>query len=141
MQRMERTPLAEITNAQEQATRDRVRLEYLHQAAVILMRLGVPPHLNGYRFLKLAIAMVAECPDMLQCVTRELYPLVASSSHTTPSCVERDIRNAIAVTWDRGGGSAYGELVTGTASCSYKPSNSELIAQVAERIRIMRKIN
>lgn len=141
MQRMERTPSGESVSFQEQSTRERLRLEYLHQAAVMLMRLGVPPRLSGYRFLKLAIALVAEQPDMLQCVTRELYPQVAFSSNTTPSCVERDIRNAIAVTWNRDGGCAYGELVTGTAACSYKPSNSELIAQVAERIRIMKKTN
>lgn len=109
--------------------------EYTRHAGQVLLQMGMPPHLNGYRFLKCAISLVAERPETMCNITRGVYVQVAIAGNTTPSCVERDIRNAIAITWRRGGNRIYANMFCRHIS-NRKPTNSELIAQVAEYIRL-----
>lgn len=105
--------------------------------AVLLMQLGLPAHLNGYRYLTEAIIAVIQSPQLVNRVTTALYPAIAASCGTTPSRVERSIRNAVSITWDRGGGTALNKILgRTTARPADKPSNSELIAQLAARIRV-----
>lgn len=109
---------------------DVVVTEMIHQ-------LGVPAHIKGYHYLRSAILHCIEDSEMLECVTKLLYPTVADEFQTTPSRVERAIRHAIEIAWDRGDietlNSYFGFTVnTGKG----KPTNSEFIALIADRIKL-----
>lgn len=105
----------------------------------MLMQIGVPPHLSGYKFIRSALMMVIDRPELFSSLTRVLYPEIAREFGTTASCVERAIRHAISLTWDRGGGENYRRLLGRQASTiGDKPTNSEFLAQVGEGIRLRR---
>ncbi len=107
------------------------------EVAGLLLRAGMPAHLSGYRFLLRAVTMVLERPEYLSSVTRELYPAVARSCDTMASCVERSIRHAINVTWERGGAAALEQILNRRMfSGNDKPTNCELIALLSERVRL-----
>lgn len=103
----------------------------------IIHKIGVPAHIKGYQYLRCAIVNVVLHPDMINAVTKRLYPEVAESFCTTPSRVERAIRHAIEVAWDRGDidflGSYFGSTIHNSRG---KPTNSEFIAMVADKLRI-----
>lgn len=106
----------------------------------IIHEIGVPAHIKGYHYLRDAITMVVEDMDLLGAVTKELYPAIAKANKTTPSRVERAIRHAIEVAWNRG------RLETINALFGYtvqndkgKPTNSEFIAIIADKLRIERR--
>lgn len=108
-------------------------------ATAMLMQIGVPAHLSGYKFIRLALTMVVDRPELFSSLTRVLYPEIAREYGTTASCVERAIRHAISLTWDRGGGENYRRLLGRQASTvGVKPTNSEFLAQVSEGIRLRR---
>lgn len=103
----------------------------------IIHEIGVPAHIKGYLYLREAITMVVENVELLGAVTKELYPSIAEKYNTTPSRVERAIRHAIEVAWSRGKvetiNSIFGYTVhTGKG----KPTNSEFIAMVADKLRL-----
>ena len=105
----------------------------------MLMQIGVPAHLSGYKFIRSALLMVIDRPELFSGLTRVLYPEIAHEYGTTASCVERAIRHAISLTWDRGGGENYRRLLGRQASTiGEKPTNSEFLAQVGEGIRLRR---
>lgn len=105
----------------------------------MLMQIGMPAHLSGYKFTRTALVMVIDRPELFSSLTRVLYPEIARSFGTTASCVERAIRHAISLTWDRGGGENYRRLLGRQASTvGEKPTNSEFLAQVGEGIRLRR---
>ena len=108
-------------------------------ATAMLMQIGVPAHLSGYKFIRSALLMVTDRPEMFSSLTRVLYPEIAREFGTTASCVERAIRHAISLTWDRGGAENYRRLLGRQASTvGVKPTNSEFLAQVSEGIRLRR---
>lgn len=103
----------------------------------MIHQLGVPAHIKGYHYLRSAILHCIEDSEMLECVTKLLYPTVAQEFQTTPSRVERAIRHAIEIAWDRGDietlNSYFGFTVnTGKG----KPTNSEFIALIADKIKL-----
>lgn len=103
----------------------------------LLLQIGIPAHMNGYKYLRQAILTAVTHPDVLDCVSQSLYPAIAASCDTTASRVERSIRHAIAVTWDRAGSSTFNKILGRYAyGCGEKPTNCEFIALMAERIRI-----
>ncbi|MGN1018925.1 MAG: sporulation transcription factor Spo0A [Aristaeellaceae bacterium] len=103
----------------------------------LLLQIGMPAHMNGYKYLRQAIMTAIERPDVLDCVSRDLYPAIAQACDTTASRVERSIRHAIAVTWDRAGSAAFNKMLGRyVGGCGEKPTNCEFIALMAERIRI-----
>lgn len=105
----------------------------------MLMQIGVPPHLSGYKFIRAALLLVIDRPELFSGLTRTLYPEIARQFGTTASCVERAIRHAISLTWDRGGSENYRRLLGRQASIiGDKPTNSEFLAQVGEGIRLRR---
>ena len=105
----------------------------------MLMQIGVPPHLSGYKFIRSALVMVIDRPELFSSLTRVLYPEIAQEFSTTASCVERAIRHAISLTWDRGGADNYRRLLGRQASTiGVKPTNSEFLAQVGEGVRLRR---
>lgn len=102
-----------------------------------LSALGVPPHFKGYLYLKEAVILVVENPDLLGAVTTRLYPLVAQAYKTTPPKVERAIRHAIESTWMRGNLDSIEELFAHTVDAEKgKPTNSSFIARLADHVRM-----
>ena len=99
--------------------------------------IGVPAHIKGYQYLREAIMMSVEDPEMLGSITKMLYPTIAKRYQTTPSRVERAIRHAIEVAWNRGKMETLDDLFGYTISTGKgKPTNSEFIALIADRIRL-----
>lgn len=101
----------------------------------IFLAIGIPPHIKGYSFLREAIKKVVEVPDIMNSVTKGIYPYVAKIYKTTPSKVERAIRHSIEVGWNRGRHDAISSVFGTRAYINEeKPTNSEFIALVAEYI-------
>ena len=111
------------------------------QVTKIIHQIGVPAHIKGYQYLRTAIMMTIEDSDVINSVTKVLYPSVAKHYQTTSSRVERAIRHAIEVAWDRG------DIETLNAYFGYtiqhsrgKPTNSEFIAMIADNLRLSNRI-
>ena len=105
-----------------------------------IQQLGVPAHIKGYQYIRDAITMVIDDMDAINSITKVLYPTVARHYNTTPSRVERAIRHAIEVAWDRGNPDVLNDLFGYTITSSKgKPTNSEFIAMIADKIRLEMK--
>lgn len=103
----------------------------------VIHEVGIPAHIKGYQYLRDAIIMVVDRVELLGAVTKELYPSIASKYRTTATRVERAIRHAIEVAWSRGNYDAINKLFGYTVSVERgKPTNSEFIAMVADRMRM-----
>lgn len=108
----------------------------------IIHEVGVPAHIKGYQYLRDAISMVYNNIELLSAVTKTLYPAIAEKYRTTPSRVERAIRHAIEVAWTRGNIDSISHLFGYTVNISKsKPTNSEFIAMVADKLRIEHKVS
>ncbi|KJF28154.1 sporulation transcription factor Spo0A [Clostridium aceticum] len=106
----------------------------------IIHEIGVPAHIKGYLYLREAITMVIGNIELLSAVTKELYPSIAKSFNTTPSRVERAIRHAIEVAWSRGKIDTINNLFGYTVhNDKGKPTNSEFIAMVADKLRLEKR--
>lgn len=103
----------------------------------IMHQIGVPAHIKGYHYLRFAIMTAIENPSILNAVTKQLYPHIAERFETTPSRVERAIRHAIEVAWDRGNvdvlNSYFGYTIHNSRG---KPTNSEFIAMISDKLRL-----
>lgn len=107
----------------------------------IIHEIGVPAHIKGYLYLREAIKIVVNDIEMLGAVTKELYPAIAKKYNTTASRVERAIRHAIEVAWSRGRLDTINSLFGYTIhNGKGKPTNSEFIAMIADKIRLKQKI-
>ena len=110
------------------------------QVTKIIHQIGVPAHIKGYQYLRTAILMTIEDNDIINSVTKILYPTVAKKYQTTTSRVERAIRHAIEVAWDRGDidtlNSYFGYTIQNSRG---KPTNSEFIAMIADNLRLKYK--
>ncbi|NLN14984.1 MAG: sporulation transcription factor Spo0A [Tissierellia bacterium] len=107
----------------------------------IIQEIGIPAHIKGYQYIREAINMVIEDMDYLGAVTKELYPAVAAKFNTTPSRVERAIRHAIEVAWNRGKIETLNKIFGYTVSNSKgKPTNSEFIALIADKLRLEEEV-
>ncbi len=110
------------------------------QVTKIIHQIGVPAHIKGYQYLRTAILMTIEDNDIINSVTKVLYPAVAKKYVTTTSRVERAIRHAIEVAWDRGDvdtlNSYFGYTIQNSRG---KPTNSEFIAMIADNLRLKYK--
>lgn len=107
--------------------------EFIHE-------LGVPAHIKGYQYIRSAIMMVVEDMELLNYITKQLYPTIAKQYKTTSSRVERAIRHSIEVAWSRGKPETMDEIFGYTVDTGKgKPTNSEFIAMVADRIRLQIK--
>ena len=103
----------------------------------IIHEVGVPAHIKGYQYLREAIMMVVNNIDIINQITKQLYPDIASKYHTTPSRVERAIRHAIEVAWTRGQTDSVDSIFGYTISAvKGKPTNSEFIAMIADKLRL-----
>ena len=107
----------------------------------LIDEVGVPAHIKGYQYLREAIMMVIKDIDVINQITKSLYPQIASKFNTTPSRVERAIRHAIEVAWGRGDQKTVEKIFGYTISASKgKPTNSEFIAMIADKLRLELKI-
>lgn len=107
----------------------------------IIHEIGVPAHIKGYLYLREAITMVVENVELLSAVTKELYPSIAKKYNTTSSRVERAIRHAIEVAWGRGKVDTINTLFGYTVHNDRgKPTNSEFIAMVADKLRLEQQV-
>ena len=103
----------------------------------IIHEVGVPAHIKGYQYLREAIMMVVNNIDIINQITKQLYPEIATKYHTTPSRVERAIRHAIEVAWTRGQTETVDSIFGYTISAAKgKPTNSEFIAMIADKLRL-----
>ncbi len=108
----------------------------------IMHEIGVPAHIKGYQYLRDAIMMVVKDLDIINSITKQLYPSIAREYNTTPSRVERAIRHAIEVAWSRGQVETIDALFGYTVSVGKgKPTNSEFIAMVADKLRLEMKVS
>lgn len=108
----------------------------------IIHEIGVPAHIKGYMYLREAITMVVNDIELLSAITKELYPSIAKKYNTTASRVERAIRHAIEVAWGRGQIEAINKLFAYTIhNDKGKPTNSEFIAMVADKLRLKNKVS
>lgn len=111
--------------------------ELIPRITSIIQEIGIPAHIKGYQYLRAAIEMVVKEPALIDVVTKVLYPDVAKEYSTTASRVERAIRHAIEVAWDRGDLDTlqkyFGYTVSNTKG---KPTNSEFIAMIADKLRL-----
>jgi two-component system response regulator (stage 0 sporulation protein A) len=110
------------------------------EATRIIHQIGVPAHIKGYQYLREAIIIATQDMDVINAITKVLYPQVAKTFQTTPSRVERAIRHAIEVAWDRGDLDTlqrfFGYTVSNTKG---KPTNSEFIALIADKLQLQLK--
>jgi len=103
----------------------------------IMLDMGVPAHLKGYHYLREAIMLSEQDMEVVCSVTKLLYPTIAKRFRTTDQKVERAIRNAIEVSWSRGNLNTFEELFGYSAdSGKGRPTNSEYIARIADKIRL-----
>ena len=110
------------------------------QVTAIIHEVGVPAHIKGYQYLREAIIITVNDMEVINAVTKVLYPEVAKRFNTTPSRVERAIRHAIEVAWDRGDLETLQKYFGYTVSnAKGKPTNSEFIAMIADRLQLARR--
>ncbi|NLX91039.1 MAG: sporulation transcription factor Spo0A [Firmicutes bacterium] len=111
--------------------------KYIEEITDIIHEIGIPAHIKGYLYLRDAISMVAEEIELLGSITKILYPRIAEKYETTPSRVERAIRHAIEVAWSRNNIETIKKFFGYTINTEKgKPTNSEFIALVADKIRL-----
>lgn len=103
----------------------------------LMLELGIPAHLKGYQYLRAAINMCVEDMELIGSVTKLLYPDLAKKYLTTDQKIERAIRNAIEVSWERGNGELFEKLFGYSNGIGHgRPTNSEYIASVADYVRL-----
>ncbi len=134
-------PSTKTGNTQIQAEKAESLKEEIHDleqdVTNMIHEIGVPAHIKGYQYLREAIMMSVENPTMISSITKILYPTIAKRFQTTPSRVERAIRHAIEVAWSRGRMETLDALFGYTIDTGKgKPTNSEFIALIADRIRL-----
>ena len=110
------------------------------QITAIILEIGIPAHVKGYHYVRAAILLATQSPDTINAVTKVIYPTIAKQYQTSSSRVERAIRHAIEVAWDRGNidtlNAIFGYSVNSNRG---KPTNSEFIAMIADRLRLKNK--
>ena len=129
-------PLKAATPEEAAMNREEYMKEHLEtDITPMLHELGIPAHIKGYQYLRDAISMVVRDREMMEAVTKILYPEIAKKNYTSSSRVERAIRHAIEVAWGRGSLEVIDELFGYTISTGKgKPTNSEFIALIADKI-------
>lgn len=125
--------IAQVVNVAPKTSAKNLEVEVTR----MIHQMGVPAHVKGYQYLRDAIVSVVQEVSLLGAVTKELYPMIADKYQTTPSRVERAIRHAIELAWDRGNVEFMNRFFGYTINVDRgKPTNSEFIAMVADKLRM-----
>ncbi len=112
------------------------------EVTTIMHQIGIPAHVKGYHYIREAILMVVKDVSLLGAVTKELYPGIAKKFNTAPSRVERGIRHAIELAWERGHADTLKRIFGYSMNIErQKPTNSEFIALLADKLRVMSKVS
>ncbi len=112
------------------------------EVTAMMHQIGIPAHVKGYQYIRDAILMVVEDVSLLGAVTKELYPDIAKKYDTAPSRVERGIRHAIELAWERGHTDTLKRIFGYSMNIErQKPTNSEFIALLADKLRVMSKVS
>ena len=110
------------------------------QVTELILQIGIPAHIKGYHFVRSAIIMAIESPDTINAITKIVYPTIAKEYQTSSSRVERAIRHAIEVAWDRGDVDTLNGIFGYSINSSKgKPTNSEFIAMLSDKLRLKNK--
>jgi len=127
-----------ITTQRPQVTAQAIKAKSVDvEVTNIIREIGIPAHIKGYQYLRDAIMMIISEIELLGAVTKVLYPMIAEKYSTTPSRVERAIRHAIEVAWNRGNIDMINRLFGYTVKLEKgKPTNSEFMAMIADRLRM-----
>ncbi len=135
------TRIRQLAVGQMKTMQSPVRVKNLDvDVTTIIHQMGVPAHIKGYQYLRDAILAVIDNVSLLGAITKELYPMIADKYETTPSRVERAIRHAIELAWDRGNVDMMNRFFGYTINVERgKPTNSEFIAMIADKLRIQTK--
>lgn len=132
---------ATLSKGLENVSKEIETMDLESEITSIIHEIGVPAHIKGYFYLREAISMVVNDIELLSAVTKELYPSIARRYNTTSSRVERAIRHAIEVAWSRGQIESINKIFGYTIHNEKgKPTNSEFIAMVADRLRLKNKV-
>ena len=135
------TEIIQLDRQMKLAPQKRSEVNVEAMVTSIIHEIGVPAHIKGYQYLREAIMNAVDDMDVINAITKVLYPQVAKAFSTTPSRVERAIRHAIEVAWDRGDLETlqrfFGYTVSNTKG---KPTNSEFIALIADKLQLQLKI-
>lgn len=135
-----KTEAPTVKSTQPQERKSEIDLDA--EITEIIHEIGVPAHIKGYMYLRKGISMVYHDIELLGSITKVLYPDIAKHFNTTPSRVERAIRHAIEVAWTRGNIDAISSLFGYTINVSKaKPTNSEFIAMIADRLRLQHRVS
>ena len=138
VERLEEIRTGETLRLPDKRRAEKTNIESL--VTSIIHEIGVPAHIKGYQYLREAIIIAVNDMDVINAITKVLYPQVAKTFQTTPSRVERAIRHAIEVAWDRGDLDTlqrfFGYTVSNTKG---KPTNSEFIALIADKLQLQLK--
>lgn len=131
----------QVSSGEKQETPSKPVMDLELMVTEIIHQIGVPAHIKGYHYLRDAIILAVKDADILNSVTKVLYPTVAKKNKTTSSRVERAIRHAIEVAWDRGDmetlNSYFGYTIHNSRG---KPTNSEFIAMISDKLRLRLKM-
>jgi len=120
----------------------RPTVDMVTQITNVIHEIGIPAHIRGYMYVREAITLVVNDIELLSAVTKELYPSIAKKFNTTPSRVERAIRHAIEVAWGRAQVETINNLFGYTINNEKgRPTNSEFIAMVADKLRLENKVS
>ncbi len=135
------TRIRQLAVGQMKTVQSPVKVKNLDvDVTTIIHQMGVPAHIKGYQYLRDAILAVIDNVSLLGAITKELYPMIAEKYETTPSRVERAIRHAIELAWDRGNVDMMNRFFGYTINVERgKPTNSEFIAMIADKLRIQSK--
>ena len=116
--------------------------DLVSQVTTMMHQIGIPAHVKGYQFIREAILLVVEDVSLLGAVTKELYPSIAKKYKSAPSRVERGIRHAIELAWERGQKDMLKQIFGYSMNIErQKPTNSEFIALLADKFRVMSKVS
>lgn len=130
-----------VSSSNHQIVQGNSRKSVDAQITQIIHEIGVPAHIKGYHYLREAIGIVYQDVEILGSITKILYPRIADRYKTTPSRVERAIRHSIEVAWGRGNMDAIRKMFGYTVSASKtKPTNSEFIAMIADKLRMEHRV-
>ena len=139
----EKRPLTNIDKGENKININQpIDMNMIDQITDIVHKIGIPAHIKGYMYVREAIRMVVNDMNLLSAVTKELYPIIGKTYNTTASRVERAIRHAIEVAWCRGDVETINKIFGYTINNEKgKPSNSEFIAMVADKLRLQNKVS
>lgn len=135
LQRITAEELSDHTKTENTVNLENVVTKIIHE-------IGIPANVNGHKYLRKAIILSVEEPEMLESITKLLYPAIARHYSTTPSCVERSIRHSIEKAWRKGDPEMLRGLFGSTINADKgKPTNSEFIALITDKLRMQLKNN